>query len=127
MQDDVWKHKLTPEQYRVLREKGTDAPFTGLFYKFDQDGVYRCAGCGNVLFDSTMKFDSDCGWPSFDRVVRSDAVEFIDDTSAGMHRVEVVCKQCKGHLGHVFDDGPTQTGARFCINSTSLDFNKRDV
>ncbi|MBI2049425.1 peptide-methionine (R)-S-oxide reductase MsrB [Candidatus Roizmanbacteria bacterium] len=122
MTEEGWKKKLTPEQYRVLREKGTEAPFTGRFYKNFEKGVYMCAACGNPLFSSDTKFDSDCGWPSFDRSLEGN-VEFHDDNSFGMQRTEVLCKNCGSHLGHVFDDGPKETtGKRFCINSISLDF-----
>lgn len=127
MNEEQWKERLTPEQYRILREKGTDLPFAGRFYQFEETGMYVCAGCGAELFDSRTKFHTDCGWPSFDQALNSDAVEFVDDDSHGMHRTEVVCKRCKGHLGHLFDDGPTETGKRFCINSTSLDFKGRTV
>ena len=120
--DEYWKKKLTPEQYNVLREKGTEAPFTGKFYKNFESGMYECAACGNPLFSSDTKFDSDCGWPSFDKELRSENIELVEDTSHGMIRTEVLCKNCGGHLGHLFDDGPTKTGQRFCINSISLNF-----
>lgn len=126
MHGDEWKKKLTPEQYRILREKGTEAPFTGEYVNMHEDGMYHCAGCGAALFASDNKFDSGSGWPSFDKVASSDTVELHEDTSHGMKRVEVTCKKCGGHLGHVFDDGPTQTGQRFCINSCALDFKKKD-
>jgi len=122
MPEDYWKKKLTSEQYNVLREKGTEAPFSGKFYKNFENGMYECAGCGNPLFSSETKFDSDCGWPSFDKSLEGN-VEFHNDNSFGMRRVEVVCKNCGGHLGHIFDDGPKETtGKRFCINSISLNF-----
>ena len=122
MPEDYWKKKLTSEQYNVLREKGTEAPFSGKFYKNFENGMYECAGCGNPLFSSETKFDSDCGWPSFDRSLEGN-VELFSDDSLGMSRTEVVCKNCGGHLGHVFDDGPKETtGKRFCINSISLNF-----
>jgi len=122
MPEDYWKKKLTPEQYNILREKGTEAPFSGKFYKNFENGMYECAGCGNPLFSSETKFDSDCGWPSFDRSLEGN-VELFSDDSLGMSRTEVVCKNCGGHLGHVFDDGPKETtGKRFCINSISLNF-----
>lgn len=122
--NNYWKEKLTPEQYRVLREKGTEAPFTGKFNDNFETGMYECAACGQELFSSDTKFHSDCGWPSFDRSLEGN-VEFVDDYSHGMHRVEVLCKNCGGHLGHVFDDGPQDTtGKRFCINSAALNFRK---
>ncbi len=122
--DDYWKNKLTPEQYHVLREKGTEAPTSGKFYKNFDNGMYECGACGNELFSSETKFDSDCGWPSFDRSLSAEYVELQEDSSLGMIRTEVVCKNCGSHLGHVFDDGPTDTGKRFCINSISLNFKK---
>lgn len=120
--DEYWKKNLTPEQYRVLREKGTEMPFTGDYVDNHEKGMYKCAGCGEVLFSSDTKFDSGTGWPSFDKPENNEKVELIADDSHGMRRTEVVCKKCGGHLGHVFDDGPTETGKRFCINSCSLDF-----
>lgn len=116
-----WKDKLTPEQYRVLREKGTEMPFTGKLLKESRDGMYKCVACGNPLFSSDTKFDSGTGWPSFDQALPG-AVKLIPDTSHGMRRTEVVCAQCGGHLGHLFDDGPTATGQRYCLNSVCLEF-----
>lgn len=116
---DEWKEKLTPEQYRVLREQGTEAPFTGALLHETRDGMYRCAACGNVLFASDAKFDSGTGWPSFDQALPG-STKVVTDDSHGMHRQEVVCAQCGSHLGHVFADGPTETGNRYCINSVCL-------
>lgn len=118
-----WKSKLTPEQYRILREKGTEAPFSGKLLHQSDSGDYVCAACGAVVFKSDTKFDSNSGWPSFYDPAGTDAVRLIEDGSHGMHRVEVTCANCGSHLGHVFNDAPDQpTGMRFCINSVSLDF-----
>lgn len=117
-----WKKKLTPEQYQVLREKGTERAFTGKYWDQHEDGVYRCAGCDAELFSSDVKFDSGSGWPSFTEPMNTANVELIPDNSLGMNRTEVICKNCGGHLGHVFDDGPGPDGLRYCINSCSLDF-----
>ena len=126
MNDDDWKKKLTPEQFRVLRLKGTEAPFTGELLHNDKTGEYRCAACGNVVFDSNTKFDSGSGWPSFYDPAKPDAVKLIEDSSMGMSRVEVQCAKCGGHLGHVFNDAYDQpTGMRFCINSASLGFEEK--
>ena len=116
-----WKEKLTPEQYRALRQKGTEAPFTGKLLHEERDGMFKCAACGNPLFSSNAKFDSGSGWPSFDQALPG-AVKEVPDTSHGMTRTEVVCAQCGSHLGHLFDDGPTVTGARYCTNSVCLEF-----
>ena len=117
-----WKEKLTPEQYEVLRNKGTDAPFSGEYVDHHENGEYSCAACGNVLFESSTKYDSHCGWPSF-YDAKKGSVEFNEDNSHGMKRTEVTCTKCGGHLGHIFDDGPQEHGGkRYCINSTSLGF-----
>lgn len=121
--DDQWKAKLTPEQYRILREKGTETPFTGQLLHNDKTGDYTCAACGRVVFTSDTKFDSGSGWPSFYDVANTKAVKLVEDTSLGVHRVEVMCANCGSHLGHVFKDAPDQpTGMRFCINSAALGF-----
>ncbi len=121
--DDGWKEKLTPEQYAVLREKGTEAPFTGEYVHADATGTYACVACGNPLFSSDTKFDSGTGWPSFDDALLG-AVETHVDESLGMARTEIMCSKCGSHLGHIFDDGPTSTGKRYCINSVCLDLDK---
>ena len=119
-----WREKLTPEQYHVLREKGTEAPYTGALLNNTKQGTYTCAACGSVLFDSSTKFDSHCGWPSF-YDAKPGSVTFTDDTSHGMVRTEVTCTVCGGHLGHIFPDAPDQpTGQRYCINSAALRFVK---
>lgn len=118
--DEDWRKELTPEQYRVLREKGTERAFTGAYYAGKEPGVYVCAGCGLELFDARHKFDSGTGWPSFFQPVAAGNVEEATDTSHGMVRTEVHCARCGGHLGHVFPDGPRPTGLRYCINSVSL-------
>jgi peptide-methionine (R)-S-oxide reductase len=120
-----WKKQLTPEQYRVLRQKGTERAFTGEFWNHHEKGGYRCAGCGAMLFASDAKFDSGCGWPSFSVPAGTNAVAETADRSHGMVRTEVLCSKCGGHLGHVFDDGPAPTGLRYCINSASLKFEKK--
>jgi peptide-methionine (R)-S-oxide reductase len=122
--DKEWRKILNPEQYRVLREKGTEPPFTGAYYLNHETGNYHCAACGNILFDSHTKFDSDCGWPSFSSVKDSGSIREVEDNSYGMRRIEVVCSKCGGHLGHVFNDGPQPTGLRYCINSVSLTLKK---
>jgi len=125
LSDADWKKKLTPEQFHILREKGTEAPFTGKFVYNNEQGSYVCAACGSTLFDSATKFEAHCGWPSF-YDAQPGAVKFTKDTSLGMMRTEVTCSSCGGHLGHVFDDAPDQpTGQRFCINSLALDFKKQ--
>ena len=121
--DAEWKQQLTPEQYYILREKGTERPYTGKLLMNKENGLYKCAGCGNVLFSSDSKFDSHCGWPSFYESIRPEAVELIEDTTLGMVRTEVRCAACGSHLGHVFPDGfGTPTGDRYCMNSIALTF-----
>lgn len=119
--DEQWREELTPEQYEILRRKGTEPPFTGKYVDAKDDGTYRCAACGAELFSSDTKFDSGSGWPSFTEPSDSNNIELRPDDSLFMRRTEVVCAQCGGHLGHVFDDGPGPSGKRFCINSCSLD------
>ena len=123
--DKEWKKKLSKEQYAVLREKETEQAFTGKLLKNKEKGMYTCSACGNELFSSDTKFDSGTGWPSFDDVKSNNAIELKEDNGHGMHRVEVICKKCKSHLGHLFDDGITKTGKRFCINSVCLNFKKK--
>lgn len=125
MNEEELKKKLTPDQYHVLREKGTEAPFTGKYYNEHSEGMYKCAACGVELFSSDAKFDSGTGWPSFTEPANTAHVELRPDHSYGMNRVEVICKNCGSHLGHVFDDGPGKEGKRFCINSCSLDLEKK--
>src|SRR3954471_2568379 len=122
--ESEWRRELTPQQYRVLREKGTEPPFTGKYWNEHADGVYRCAACGNPLFDAGTKFESGTGWPSFYQPVGDERVATEDDRSFLMRRTEVHCARCGGHLGHLFDDGPQPTGLRYCINSVSLDLDK---
>lgn len=122
--EEEWKSLLSPEQYHVLREAGTERPHTGEYNLHFKDGTYRCGACGEALFESSSKFESSCGWPSFDREIEEGKIIERRDTSYGMVRTEVLCGNCGSHLGHVFNDGPTETGVRYCINSLSLHFEK---
>jgi peptide-methionine (R)-S-oxide reductase len=122
--DSEWKKELSPEQYRVLRKAGTERAFSGEYTMHFEDGNYKCAACSAVLFDSEAKFESHCGWPSFDKAADNEALIEKVDHSHGMERTEILCAGCGGHLGHVFDDGPTETGKRYCINSAALGFKK---
>ncbi len=122
LSDQEWKERLTDEQYYILREKGTERPFTGKFVFTKDKGTYKCAGCGEPLFTDDMKFESHCGWPSFDKEIAGGKIIQTQDLSHGMVRTEITCAKCGGHLGHIFDDGPTETGVRYCVNSASLSF-----
>jgi len=124
MTEGEWRRELSPEQYRICREKGTERPFTGKYYDCKEPGTYRCVCCGRELFRSETKFESGSGWPSFYQPVAGDAVKTDTDSSHGMIRTEVMCSACNAHLGHVFDDGPGPTGLRYCINSVSLDLDE---
>ncbi|MCL9774295.1 peptide-methionine (R)-S-oxide reductase MsrB [Vibrio methylphosphonaticus] len=124
--DESWREALTDEQYRVCRQQGTEAPFSGTLLHNKETGRYCCTCCGSALFESENKYDSGCGWPSFDAPLNSDAIRYLDDTSHGMQRIEIRCSTCDSHLGHVFEDGPKTTGERYCVNSVSLIFNKTE-
>lgn len=123
--DDEWRDELTPEQYRICRERGTEAAFSGAYWDCHDEGTYRCVCCGTALFDSEAKFESGCGWPSFSKAYSSDNIYALADNTHGMERIEVRCKQCDAHLGHIFPDGPPPSGLRFCINSASLALDRK--
>jgi peptide-methionine (R)-S-oxide reductase len=123
---EEWKKTLSPEEFHILREKGTERPFTGEYLRNKKKGIYVCAGCGKKLFSSNTKFDSGTGWPSFWTPISEDSIEMKPDNSLGVHRTEVLCIQCGGHLGHVFNDGPKPKGQRFCINSEALNFKENE-
>jgi methionine-R-sulfoxide reductase len=122
--ESEWKAKLSEDEYYVLRQKGTERPYTGKFLMHNEKGVYTCKGCGAPLFASDSKFDSHCGWPSFDKELKKGVIKETVDNTMGMRRIEITCGKCGGHLGHVFDDGPTETGLRYCVNSVSIGFEK---
>ena len=121
--DAEWKKELSSDEFKILREKGTELPFTGIFNDHYEAGTYICKGCGNALYTSDSKFNSNCGWPSYNAAL-PEAIEYIKDTSHGMLRTEIVCANCGGHQGHLFNDGPTSTGERYCVNAASIDFSK---
>lgn len=124
--EDYWREKLSPEEFRVCREKGTEPPFTGQYWNVFDDGIYRCRCCGEPLFDADTKYDAGCGWPSFYQPIEEGKIEEVFDSSHGMRRTEVTCQNCGCHLGHVFPDGPEPTGLRYCINSASVDLEADD-
>ena len=123
--DASWKEQLTENEYNILREKGTERPHTGKYNLHFEKGTYTCKGCGTPLFDSNSKFDAHCGWPSFDLAI-PEKIDYIKDTSLSRTRTEIVCSTCNGHLGHVFEDGPTESGLRYCVNSASIDFDNEN-
>ena len=124
--DDQWRQELDPERYAILRQAATEAPFTGSLLNVDGEGVFTCGGCGQVLFRTEQKFESHCGWPSFDACEPGTIIE-RPDHSLGRARTEILCSKCGGHLGHVFDDGPTDTGLRYCVNSLAIDYDRKDA
>jgi peptide-methionine (R)-S-oxide reductase len=124
--EDEWHNELSEEQFRILRQKGTERPHTGTYNLHFEKGIYTCVGCNQKLFESDSKFDAHCGWPSFDKSIKG-TVDYVLDESHGMIRTEIVCSNCGGHLGHVFNDGPTETGTRYCVNSVSIDFEKDEL
>jgi peptide-methionine (R)-S-oxide reductase len=126
LDEKQWQGRLTPEQYRVLRQGGTEPPFMNMYVHEKRDGIYRCAGCGTPLFSSETKYDSKSGWPSFWEPITPDAVRYKEDRSFGMVRIEVLCNTCDGHLGHLFDDGPQPTGQRYCMNSAAMQLDPKD-
>ncbi len=123
LSEEEWKSQLTENEYHILREKGTEQPHTGEYNLHFEEGTYQCKGCGTPLFESNTKFDAHCGWPSFDQA-KEGTITYLKDTTRGRIRTEIVCTKCDGHLGHVFEDGPTDTGLRYCVNSASINFNK---
>ena len=125
MTEQDWRETLSEQEFQVLREKGTEPPHSGKYNTHFKEGKYLCKGCDSLLFDSQSKFESNCGWPSFDSSVEG-AIEYIKDNSFGMQRIEILCSNCGGHIGHIFDDGPTETGKRYCVNSVSINFKNQD-